>query len=233
MNINISELLKKPIRDWSFEEKIEYVRVMRLSLPRKVRIALDVAKEDYQLQITGNYIRAVEATNTGSNIEIKFNNIDGDKLKFTKGFCVKTPFTEIYITHEAQAGEYIELTVASLGDDLFNIEDDRSEGFQVSILENIRDDQRATIGSDNAEETVGNAAEVGLLAANLSRKNFSVQAKDTNRGVIYILYKTGVASDKYKVILQAGQVLSDDKWRGAVVAIASAAGQLCCAQEET
>lgn len=231
--MDINELFKKPMRDWTFEEKIEYTRVNRLSLPRKVRIALDNAKTDFQLQLTGNYIRAVEATDVNANIEIKFNGIDGDRLIFTKGFCVKTYFTEIYITHTAQAGKYIELTIASLADDLFEIIDDRSETGQTGILENIRDDQRATTASDNAEATVGAGAEVLLLAANSNRKSLSIQAKDTNTGVLYVLYKTGAAATKYKAILQAGQILTDDKWRGVVYAIGSAAGQLCCSQEET
>jgi hypothetical protein len=88
-------------------------------------------------------------------------------------------------------------------------------------------------GTAVGEVTVGTTPEVALLAVNTSRKNFSIQARPANTGNIYILYVTGVATNKYKVILQPGDFYSDDKWTGVVKAVASASGQLCGVQEES
>lgn len=96
---------------------------------------------------------------------------------------------------------------------------------------NIIDVTASATGSLNAEGTVG-LAQATALAANANRKSFSIQAEPANTGLIYVAYVTGVDTTHYKVILQKGQFLVDDKWRGAVYVYGSAAGQKYGAQEE-
>ncbi|MDD5692245.1 MAG: hypothetical protein PHP10_03605 [Candidatus Omnitrophica bacterium] len=97
---------------------------------------------------------------------------------------------------------------------------------------NIIDMTAAATGSLNVEAAVG-AAQAVALAANPSRKSFSIQANPANTGNIYVSYFTGVDATHYKYILQPGQVLNDDQWKGAVYVFGSAAGQNYCPQEET
>lgn len=97
---------------------------------------------------------------------------------------------------------------------------------------NIVDVTSAATGSLNIQAAVG-ALQATALAVNVNRKSFSVQANPANTGNIYVSYFTGVDATHYKYILQPGQALTDDQWKGAVYVFGSAAGQNYCAQEET
>jgi hypothetical protein len=183
------------------------------------------AGEIIKINAWGNYV-TILASNGNSNIKI---SISGQALQeIPKGLSVKLPqdtnFTYLEFYNTEAAPVTIEIALSS-----GEIRDSRNV---ITGTVNV-DQVGSSTASDNAEATIGNLAEVQLLAVNANRKSLSIQAKDTNTGKIYVLYKTGVGAAKYKTILQAGQIMTDDKWRGVVVAIASAAGQLACAQEET
>jgi len=77
----------------------------------------------------------------------------------------------------------------------------------------------------DTEKTIG-VAQSEVLAANIDRKGYSVQAKSTNTGKIYIGYSNLVTITKWVDELLPGQSVSQDDYRGAIHAILDTAGQL-------
>jgi len=186
------------------------------------------------INISGNFIYVVDATDGIATIGVQFSRLDSDIDSFTlsKGLGIIHPFDKLYVSWSAQTSKTLTIWIGNLAPELLNVIDNRSAVALDTLLTNIRDDQRATTGTAVAEQTINTTPEVNILAANTARVSFSVQAKDTNTHVVYVLYSTGVLSTKYKYILFPGAVLVDNKYRGAVYAIASAAGQLVGVQEE-
>ena len=62
---------------------------------------------------------------------------------------------------------------------------------------------------------------VQIIAANTDRKSFTVQAKLSNTGIIYVGFDDTIAYDKWWTQLEAGQSCGGDDYRGAVWAKAS------------
>lgn len=227
-------LYEKDLRNLEISELFKLVEEGKLlSEPYVKRINLSTAKTNDFYSLAGNYFYIVDAYNSSNWIKVKFNRLENDLIKFEKGFGVRKPFTKFWVTFDAQASGWVDVLIGQISPQLLEIIDNRTGLITQQTLEEIRDTFKSTTASDNSETTVGNVSEVQLLNAVSGRKSFTVQASDTNTGKIYILYKTGVGSTKYKAILQAGQLYADDKWRGVVYAIASALNQKCCAQEET
>lgn len=82
----------------------------------------------------------------------------------------------------------------------------------------------ATAGTDGAEKTIG-VAQSTVLAANAERKAFTLQAKSTNTGIIYLGFTNGVTTAVWFAELQAGQACMLDDYRGPIFGVASLAGQ--------
>lgn len=74
------------------------------------------------------------------------------------------------------------------------------------------------------EKTIG-VAESEVMALNAARHSLAVQAKSTNKGIIYIGYDNSVTTTKWIAELQPGQAYSTDDWLGTIFAIATAADQ--------
>lgn len=186
------------------------------------------AGETARISVYGNYITLLSTTGA-ANIQMSINGQSMQEIP--QGLSVKLPARENFKYLEFYNSEAVAVTI-ELSLSSGEIGDARASASLLSTLQSIRDDQRSTTGTINAEATVG-VAESTLLAANTNRKSLSVQANPANGGYLYIYYITAGGATKYKTILSAGDYFSDDKYRGAVFAKASAAGQLCCAQEET
>ena len=92
----------------------------------------------------------------------------------------------------------------------------------TDILAELQGDQ---LPEDWNQATIG-VAQSQVLAANADRKSFSIQAKSTNTGIVYIGFDNTVTSTKWWAELNPGQSCDGDDYRGPVHAIASAAGQL-------
>lgn len=83
---------------------------------------------------------------------------------------------------------------------------------------------------DLTPENWGNEKDVGVaaavaIAANTNRKAFSLQAKESNAGIIYVGFDNTVSSTKWVWQLQAGMAIDRDDYRGDLYAIASVASQ--------
>jgi len=80
-----------------------------------------------------------------------------------------------------------------------------------------------TVGT---EKTVGTTPAVEVIASNTDRKGFSVQAKASNTGIVYIGFDNTVTTTKWVAELQPGMSFGLDNYRGDVYAIADTAAQL-------
>ena len=85
---------------------------------------------------------------------------------------------------------------------------------------------RASMLPEDWNQASIGVAQSQVLAANADRKSFSIQAKSTNTGFIYIGFDNTVTSTKWWAELQAGQSCDGDDYRGPLHAIATLAGQL-------
>lgn len=77
---------------------------------RLITIDLASARTDEELSLKGNFVWAANATTLNSRIDIRFNNQAGDVLPLLRGVSIGgVPFTRLYISNTAQAGETITL----------------------------------------------------------------------------------------------------------------------------
>lgn len=213
-----------------FGELLAWVKNNKLASIETITIDLATARNNLLLEISGLVIYASDASDNSCNLQIQHNEQSNGLITITKNYGVEFPFYRLYLTNTAQANKTITLIIGRAAP--FSITDNRSTLDILTTLQTIRGQRIAETGSLNAEATIG-TAQVTALNANANRKSFSIQAKDTNTGIVYVAYYTGVDTTHYKFILQAGQAFSDDTWKGAVYVYGSAAGQLICGQEET
>lgn len=195
--------------------------------PKIFRFNLDTARTKEHISFAGNFISLIDSSNAVAWVKINFNRIENDQTKFTKGLSIRRPYTQFWLTHDAQAGEWVDILAGAVSPGLLEIIDNRSATDLLTALENVRDELRGDTSPENwdTEKTIG-LIQSQVLAANTNRKGFMVQAKGVNAGIIYIGFDDTVTSTKWIAELQAGQSLLLDDYRGAVHAIASVAGQL-------
>jgi len=150
----------------------------------------------------------------------------GATAKLKKGLSVELPQDETYdrLLFRNPTGVPMAITVAlSCG----RVYDNRLMLSGATIFDSILAElQGDTIPESWGDEKTIGVAQSQVLAITANRKGFSVQAKSSNAGLIYIGYDATVTSTKWVAELAAGGFWSKDDYRGAVHAIASVAGQL-------
>jgi len=90
----------------------------------------------------------------------------------------------------------------------------------------ILDELRGDVLPENWGQATINVAQAQVLAANAARKSFSIQAKSTNTGIVYVGFDNLVTAVNWWAELQPGQSCDGDDYRGPLHAIATVAGQL-------
>lgn len=84
--------------------------------------ALDVARDLEQIDIGGSCIWAISATSLGAEIDIRINDQLRDPVTFQQGMFIRgIPFSRLYVSHDAQAGETVTIFFAT-EQDIRNIE---------------------------------------------------------------------------------------------------------------
>jgi len=220
------------IRQLTFESILDLVEQGLITEPNIIRIYFDNAKKDEFYSFSGNFIYVVNTSNADLKFTIKFNRIDASPIPFEKAFGLRRPYKRFWINADAYSGGYADILVGTLSPDLLDVVDNRIALIQQQVLEEIRDTFKSINATDNEETTIGTTA-IKVLDANSNRKCFSIFANPDNTGLIYVLYKSTISTTKYKVILQAGDFYSDDKWKGEVYCLGSVDNQLACIQEES
>jgi len=73
-------------------------------------VLLDNVRTEHEIKISGNLIWAYDASDLAANFTLKFNTLESDGVIIREGFFIAGPkFSRLYISHEAQAGKYINL----------------------------------------------------------------------------------------------------------------------------
>lgn len=77
---------------------------------RLQRIPLDNARDDVEINIKGNFLWAIAASDISAITSIKFNDQSGTAFPFRRGSAIGgLPFNRLYVTNSAQAGKYIDV----------------------------------------------------------------------------------------------------------------------------
>ncbi|MBW7956539.1 MAG: hypothetical protein H3C68_01485 [Deltaproteobacteria bacterium] len=72
-------------------------------------IDLSTARNNEVLTIEGTYLFVFDATDFGSNLSVRFNEVYMDALTLTKSRGVRLPFYRVYLTNAAQPGKTLTL----------------------------------------------------------------------------------------------------------------------------
>jgi hypothetical protein len=127
--------------------------------------ALDVARDLEEIEIGGSCLWAIGATNLTASIDIRVNDQLRDPVTFQQGMFIRgIPFSRLYVSHAAQAGETITLFFAREAD-VNNI-----EIVNPSIAFNNINITKASVLDTIADVALGATATTQILAANAARR---------------------------------------------------------------
>jgi hypothetical protein len=208
----------------TFAGKITYVRRGPLGVPRMIEINLSVVATDQPYNIAGNIFYVWYAPTRSDQVTIKVNQTDQPAIPYRMGQGLGTPFDKLLITTPAGQTGTMYLLYGTEAPELLEIIDNRA-ALSGDITDMLAELQGDTTPENWGQATIG-VAQSQVLAANANRKSFSIQAKSTNTGIVYVGYDNTVTSAKWWAELQAGQSCDGDDYRGALHAIATIAGQL-------
>ena len=227
MNNADKDILKRQLVGFvdRFPGEIQDVQRREIAVPLRIDINLAIPITNQSYEIAGNFLYVIEAP-AGTYIDIKFNNTDQASFDFYRQMGVETPFSKFYVTTPAGQAGTLTLQLATEAPRLFKIIDNRAA--VSGDIEAVRDELRGDLlpENDGPEITVGNAAAVQILAANVDRKGCMIQSKAVNAGLVYISFANTVMPNNWVAELQGGMSITFDDYRGALFARASAVAQL-------
>lgn len=214
--------------DWekfidTFSKKINYVRRASMGVPKTFTINLAVPLTDQPYHISGNIYYVWSAPNESDYVDIKVNKSSEPALRCVRQTGLITPYDKLLITTPAaQTGDMV-ILYGTEAPELLSVIDNRSVTAigLADILAELQGDQ---LPEDWNQAAVG-VAQVQILAANADRKSFSIQAKSTNTGIVYVGCDNTVTAAKWWAELQPGQSCDGDDYRGPLHAIATVAAQ--------
>lgn len=214
--------------DWekfigTFSKKINYVRRASMGVPKTFVINLAVPIIDQPYHISGNIYYVWSAPNAEDYIDVKVNKSSEPALRCLRQTGLITPYDKLLITTPAdQTGDMV-ILYGTESPEMLEVIDNRSVTAigLAGILAELQGDQ---VPENWNEAAVGLAA-VQILAANADRKSFSIQAKSTNTGIVYVGFDNTVLATTWWAELQAGQSCNGDDYRGPLFAIATVAAQ--------
>lgn len=123
------------------------------------------ARDLEQIEIGGSCIWAIAATSLTAQIDLRINDQLRDPLTFQQGMFLRgIPFSRLYVSHAAQAGETITIFFA-VEAEISNI-----EVVNPSIGFNNINVTKATVLDTVADVALGAAATTQILAANADRR---------------------------------------------------------------
>lgn len=206
-----------------FQKQLDLVHRLGLSAVQQIEINLNKVVEDQEYNITGNFFYIKDTQKYADYVNVKVNNSNQQAVSYKKQTGFRHPFDRLYITTPAGQGGTMKILVASESPELFEVVDNRSAISESTdaILEELRGD---VTPEDWNQATIG-VAQSEVLAANADRKSFSIQAKSTNTGIVYVGFDDTVTSAKWWAELQSGQPCHGDDYCGPLHAIATVAGQ--------
>ncbi len=185
--------------------------------PRLQTVTIDLsnARQQERLKITGTFIWAVKASQSGSNLTIQFNEQAGQGIEFSEGLSIGgQPFGQLFLTNTPQAGQSLTLVygVETIGGLRVTNPGEIVQTFQL---------QKATTWDAEQVVTVGIAA-VQLAAAQADRREIIINSPVANAQKVYIGKANTVTAANGIELLGSGTLVLSVT--GAVWAIADLAG---------
>ena len=202
-------------------EKIAEMIENRIAQPRRLTLNLAIPFTDRQFDIGGTTFGIWDSPNASDTIQVRFNEQSADQIPMRRQKVITAPFNKVFITVPAGlAGNMIILYGSG------TIEFFRLYPSDTDAMAQLVDELRGDIVPEGYGTDVIGMAAVVVLVANANRKGFDLQAGLGNAGNIYIGFDNAVTAANCTAALVAGQYYSRSDYRGALFAIASAAGQL-------
>jgi hypothetical protein len=204
------------------------------AIPKLIEVDLSIARNDYEVNASGDIIGVWLAPTVTDQITVKFNDTDQPAIPFVQGHVMETPFHRLYLT-VASGGTGIVYIVYGASESgqllrmLVNAQDiPAAMAGMLTTLEDIREElQGPTDDSDGGYAQVGvGLAAVQVVAANADRHGVIVTADPTNANAVYLGFDNTVAANNFFASFASGTYdrvqLTD--YRGAIYAIAGGAG---------
>lgn len=207
-----------------FREQLDLVHRLGLRAAQPIEINLAEVASDKEYNITGNFFYVKDAPDAESYIEVKVNSSDQPAVSWSKQTGFRHPFDRLYITTPAGQNGTMKILIAAESPLLFEVIDNRSAVSEST--DKILDQLKGDVTPENWDQATIGVAQSQVLAANTDRKSFSIQAKSTNTGIVYIGFDDTVTAAKWWAELQPGQPCDGDDYQGPLHAIATAADQL-------
>ena len=203
----------KEIKNLTLEEVIAKINAGDIAEPVKYTLELDTLTADKQLDISGNFFGVVDASAANATISVKFNKNQSESIAFTKGLYMTRPYNKVFLSWAAQTGASIQIMIASMNKDLFEIQDFRSETTSSADLATIKAHARSLNG-DTGTQILKNAAsinntEVVLHTVTAGKTLYLTNAVLNNyasSGNAYLQVKNAADVLQYNLIFMEGQV---------------------------
>lgn len=199
--------------------------------PKSVTLNLAVTFTDREFNIAGSSFGVWSAPNDTDQILVRFNDPSSDQIPFERGKALDVLFNRVFITVPAGiAGNMVIVygtgTSQYLQTGFFKLYPQINEpSASLTVLQDIRAELQGDIADEGYGQTGVGVAAVNVIAANVDRKGFSVEADINNTQPIYVGFDNTVAANKNIRRLVAGGFLSGDDYRGDIYCIAGGAGQ--------
>lgn len=206
-----------------FREQLDLVHRLGLQAAQQIEVNLAVEADDHEYNITGNFFYVKDAPDSEVYVKVKVNSSDQPAVSWSKQTGFRHPFDRLYITTPAGQAGIMKILIAAESPLLFEIIDNRSVVSEAT--EDILNELRGDVTPENWNQATIGLAQSQVLAANVDRKSFSIQAKSTNTGIVYVGFDTTVTAAKWWAELQPGQSCGGDDYRGPLHAIATVAAQ--------
>lgn len=141
---------------------------------------LAVARNMHAVEIGGNLLWTMEATSRTAYIDVRFNDQLRDPVRYRLGLFIRgMPFSRIYVTNAAQAGESLTLFYAVEERGKIEIENPSLQFTEVDIT-------KSTVLQSATDVTLGAAATTAILAADPARRAVIIGNLSTNAEVLRI-----------------------------------------------
>lgn len=207
-----------------FQRQLDLVHQLGLQAVQQIDINLAVEAVDQEYNLTGNFFYIKDSPDAEMYVDVKVNSSGQPAVSWTKQTGFRHPFDRLYITTPAGQAGTIKILIASESPSLFEIIDNRSAVSEAT--EGVLNELQGDVTPEDFNQATIGLAQSEVLAANADRKSFSIQAKSTNTGIVYVGFDNTVTSAKWWAELPPGRSCDGDDYRGPLHAIATVAAQL-------
>jgi len=142
---------------------------------KKIRVDLSTARDDAKMSASGSVLWAYRASSLAAQLDIKLNEQSNDDLTFQRGTLISGyKFSEFYMTNTAQAGEWIDLIVTTVGAYGFDALNPDVSYAEIDLVKQTEIETTADVTVTAA------AAAAVVLAADADRKEAIIQSLPSN-----------------------------------------------------